>query len=93
MIAFILDGGPKLTSCVINRLYNVVPSRWKLLPRELEEIGGSIIQVDENVVHQFLVLDTALMTSEPDMRKCASTRAVLAEIFSNCGNYLPPLSL
>ena len=28
-----------------------------------------------------------------DMRKRASTRAVLAEIFSNCGNYLPILPL
>ena len=65
MIAFILDGGPKVASCVINnKLYNVAPSGWKFLPREFGEIGGSNIQVDEKFVERFLVFDRALLTSE-----------------------------
>ena len=31
--------------------------------------------------------------SQSDIRKRASKRAVLAEIFSKCGNYLPTLPL
>ena len=39
MMAFILDGGPKVASCVINgKLYNACPSGWKFFPREFGKL-------------------------------------------------------
>ena len=65
MLAFILDGGPKVASCVINNnLYNVAPSGWKFLPREFGEIGGNNVQVDDELLQKFQVFDRALWTSE-----------------------------
>lgn len=65
MVAFILDGGPKVASCVINgKLYNACPSGWKFFPREFGEIGGSNIEINEDVVKKFMIFDRALMTSE-----------------------------
>ena len=51
-------------------------------------------QIELFFVGSFHFLNMLLMhtiTLFPDMRKRASTRAVLAEIFSNCGNYIPTL--
>ena len=65
MMAFILDGGPKVASCVINgKLYNACPSGWKFFPREFGEIGGNNIEINEDVVKKFMIFDRALMTSE-----------------------------
>ena len=65
ILAFILDGGPKVASCVINdKLYNAYPSGWKFFPREFGEIGGSNIEINENVVKKFMIFDRALMTNE-----------------------------
>ena len=65
MIAFILDGGPKVASCVINNnLYNVAPSGWKFLPREFGEIGGNNVQVEDELLEKVQVFDRALWTSE-----------------------------
>ena len=65
MLAFILDGGPKVASCVINgKLYNACPSGWKFFPREFGEIGGNNIEINEDVVKKFMIFDRALMTSE-----------------------------
>ena len=42
-VAFILDGGPKVASCVINeKLYNLAPSGWKFFSRDFGEIGGDV---------------------------------------------------
>ena len=66
MIAFILDGGPRIASCVINqRLYNAAPCGWRFLPKDFGEIGGSNVEVvGEGVVERLLVFDTALTTSQ-----------------------------
>ena len=68
MIAFILDGGPKVASCVINdKLYNAAPSGWKFFPREFGEIGGNNIEINSTAaetVKRFMIFDRALMTSE-----------------------------
>ena len=64
-IAFILDGGPKVASCVLNdKFYNVAPSGWKFFSRDLGEIGGSNVRVCHNSVSRFLIFDRALLTSE-----------------------------
>ena len=68
MVAFILDGGPKVASCVINdKLYNAAPSGWKFFPREFGEIGGNNIEINNTAaetVKRFMIFDRALMTSE-----------------------------
>ena len=65
MLAFNLDGGPKVASCVINNhLYNLAPSGWKFLPREFGEIGGNHVEVQGDLVEEFQVFDRALSTSE-----------------------------
>ena len=65
MVSFIVDGGPKVASCVINdRLYNAAPSGWKFFPRELGEIGGSNVDVNQNLVEAYVIFDKALLTSE-----------------------------
>ena len=64
-ISFVLDGGPKVCSVVINqKLYNPAPSGWKFLPREFGEIGGNNVKICDKVVTKFLVFDRALLTSE-----------------------------
>ena len=64
-IGFILDGGPKVCSCVINKkLYNSAPSGWRFLPREFGEIGGSQIRIKSERVSRLVVFDRALLTSE-----------------------------
>ena len=66
MVAFILDGGPRIASCVINdKLYNAAPQGWKFLPREFGEIGGSQVEVVEGGdVTRFMVFERALTTSQ-----------------------------
>ena len=66
MVAFIMDGGPKVASAVINhRLYNKAPCGWRFLPREFGEIGGSDVEViDTKVVARFMVVERALTTSQ-----------------------------
>ena len=64
-LCFILDGGPKVCSCVINnKLYNAAPSGWRFLPREFGEIGGSQIRVKSERVTKLAVFDRALHTNE-----------------------------
>ena len=64
-IAFVLDGGPKVASCVLNhKLYNVAPSGWKFFNRDFGEVGGSNVTVCHKSVHRFLIFDRALLTSE-----------------------------
>ena len=44
--SFVLDGGPKVASCVVNgRLYNSWPAGWRFLPREMGEVGGADVTV------------------------------------------------
>ena len=44
--SFVLDGGPKVASCVVNgRLYNSWPAGWSFLPREMGEVGGAAVTV------------------------------------------------
>ena len=66
MVAFTLDGGPRIASCVINqRLYNAAPCGWRFLPKDFGEIGGSNVEVDGGgVVHRLLVFETPLTTSQ-----------------------------
>ena len=65
MVAFILDGGPKVASCVLNdKLYNAAPSGWKYFPREFGEIGGNNLKINSDAIEKFLIFDRALMTSE-----------------------------
>ena len=66
MVAFILDGGPRIASCVINqRLYNTAPCGWRFLPKDFGEIGGSNIEVKgDGIVDRLIVFDTALTTSQ-----------------------------
>eukprot|EP00929_Paragymnodinium_shiwhaense_P108154 TRINITY_DN74478_c0_g1_i1.p1 TRINITY_DN74478_c0_g1~~TRINITY_DN74478_c0_g1_i1.p1 ORF type:complete len:729 (-),score=145.37 TRINITY_DN74478_c0_g1_i1:138-2324(-) len=68
MLAITFDGGPKVTSCVINKkLYNGAPSGWKFFPRELGEIGGSSVVANpqgQPFVARYEVYDRALLTSE-----------------------------
>ena len=66
MVAFILDGGPKIVSCVINqKLYNVAPCGWKFLPREFGEIGGSNVEVvEQRGVARLMVIEKAITTSQ-----------------------------
>ena len=64
-MSFIVDGGPKVASCVINdRLYNAFPSGWKFFPREFGEIGGSNINVNQSLVDEYRIYDRALLVSE-----------------------------
>ena len=64
-LCFILDGGPKVCSCVINnKLYNAAPSGWRFLPREFGEIGGSQVRVKSERVTKLAVFDRALLTNE-----------------------------
>lgn len=64
MVSFIVDGGPKVATCVINDcLYNAAPCGWKFFPREFGEIGGSNIDVDANFIEGYMILDRALGTS------------------------------
>ena len=64
-VSFIVDGGPKVASCVINdRLYNAFPSGWKFFPREFGEIGGSNIDVNQSLVDIYRIFDRALLVSE-----------------------------
>lgn len=63
--SFIVDGGPKVVSCVINdRLYNAFPSGWKFFPREFGEIGGSNINIVHGLVEAYNIYDRALLVSE-----------------------------
>ena len=66
MVAFILDGGPRIASCVINqRLYNAAPCGWRFLPKDFGEIGGSNVEVaGGGVVDRLIVFETALTTSQ-----------------------------
>ena len=65
MVSFILDGGPKVASCVINdRLYNSAPSGWKFFTREFGEIGGSNININQNLVEGYAIFDRSLLTCE-----------------------------
>ena len=66
MVAFILDGGPRIASCVINqRLYNAAPCGWRFLPKDFGEIGGSNVKVDGGgLVDRLVVFETALTTSQ-----------------------------
>ena len=65
MVAFVLDGGPKVAFCVINqKIYNVAPAGWKFLPREFGEIGGSNLKINREIMEHFFVFDRALMTYE-----------------------------
>jgi len=65
-ITFILDGGPKLVSCVVqDRLYNGYPQGWKQIPRELGEIGGCNVNIsDKDTVLEFTGCAHALRTSD-----------------------------
>ena len=64
-VSFIVDGGPKVASCVINdRLYNAFPSGWKFFPREFGEIGGSNINIVHGLVEAYNIYDRALLVSE-----------------------------
>ena len=65
MVSFVVDGGPKVVSCIINdRLYNAFPCGWKFLPREFGEIGGSNINVNHSFVDAYIIYDRALLVSE-----------------------------
>ena len=65
IVSFVLDGGPKVASCVINqKIYNVAPAGWKFFPREFGEIGGSNLKINREVMEHFFVFDRALMTYE-----------------------------
>lgn len=69
MLAFILDGGPKVCSCVVqDKLYNAAPCGWKFLPRDMGEIGGSNVQIPNDLTQGSLselhVFDRALLTNE-----------------------------
>ena len=66
MVAFILDGGPRIASCVINqRLYNAAPCGWRFLPKDFGEIGGSNVEVaGGGVVDRLIVFETPLTTSQ-----------------------------
>ena len=66
MVAFILDGGPRIASCVINqRLYNAAPCGWRFLPKDFGEIGGSNVKVEGGgLVDRLVVFETALTTSQ-----------------------------
>ena len=64
-LCFILDGGPKVCSCVINnKLYNPTPSGWRFLPREFGEIGGSQVRIKSERVSRMAVFDRALLSNE-----------------------------
>ena len=64
-LCFILDGGPKVCSCVINnKLYNPAPSGWRFLPREFGEIGGSQVKIKSGRVSKLAIFDRALLTNE-----------------------------
>ena len=64
-VAFTLDGGPKVASCVLNdKLYNVAPSGWTFFSRDFGEIGGSNVVVCHSSVSRVAIFDRALLTSE-----------------------------
>ena len=64
-VAFTLDGGPKVASCVLNKkLYNVAPCGWKFFSRDFGEIGGSNVSVCHSSVSRVAIFDRALLTSE-----------------------------
>ena len=65
MVSFIVDGGPKVASCVINnRIYNAAPCGWKFFPREFGEIGGANVIVNQDLVDAYIIFDRALLTCE-----------------------------
>ena len=66
LVAFIMDGGPKVSSCVFNgRLWNQAPAGWKFFPKNFGEIGGNNLTIDgTGIVKKFKIYDRALMTNE-----------------------------
>ena len=66
LVSFVIDGGPKVASCVINNhLYNASPCGWKFLPREFGAIGGSDMEtINRECIGSFAVVERTLLTSE-----------------------------
>ena len=65
IVSFIVDGGPKVASCVINkRIYNASSCGWKFFPRDFGEIGGGNVIVNKDLIDAYIIFDRALLNCE-----------------------------